>query len=188
MRSVQGVGMNDADYVVRPIIAGKRIMCPIYQKWESMLKRCYSTKYQEKHPTYVGCSVVDEWLVFSNFRSWMITKDWEGKALDKDLLVEGNKVYGPDTCTFICRELNNLFNDRAAARGDLPLGVHKNGSNYRVQISESGKQLSLGVFTTPEEAHLAWRKAKAGIILISRELTDDIRVKESLTSKAWGLL
>jgi len=68
---VCGVGINDADYEVQPIINGKRVMCPFYAKWVGMLERCYSEKFQNKWPTYIGCYVILDWIYFSNFKYWM---------------------------------------------------------------------------------------------------------------------
>ena len=184
MKLVQGVGTNDADYNVNPTVDGKQVMCPFYNRWHDMLQRCYSAKLQVTRPTYAGCSVVEEWHSFSNFRSWMVEQDWEGKHLDKDLLVEGNKVYGPDTCAFVSGNLNKLLTDASGSRGALPIGVVKKGKGYQAQINKDGKRIYLGTFKTPGEAHNVWRKAKAKIILNSRELTNDIRVKKSLTQKA----
>ena len=62
-----GVGVNDANYAT----SGKR-MCPFYRRWINMLERCYSEKFQEKNPTYRGCSVCEEWLTFSNFKRRII--------------------------------------------------------------------------------------------------------------------
>ena len=63
---VYGVGINDADYVVKKFetigyvngkIKRKLVwICPYYSAWTSMLVRCYSTKYQDRCPTYKGCS------------------------------------------------------------------------------------------------------------------------------------
>lgn len=112
--TVCGVGINDSDYVVQKKetikgIDGKRKqrlvwICPYYRAWQSMLVRAYSKSYHKRRPTYIGCSVSEEWKTFSNFKSWMEGQVWEGKQLDKDLLVEGNKVYSEETCV-LCREL-----------------------------------------------------------------------------------
>ena len=37
-----GFGVNDAPYQVKPIVNGKRLVCPYYRKWHNMLRRCYS--------------------------------------------------------------------------------------------------------------------------------------------------
>lgn len=91
---VCGVGINDATYSVYRYkgSAGsqKRIWaCPFYRTWGTMLGRCYSDKFHEQNPTYVGCTVCDEWLTFSKFKAWMETQDWKDKQLDKDILVPG---------------------------------------------------------------------------------------------------
>ena len=33
---------------------------PYYMIWHSMLQRCYSKIYQQKHPAYLDCSVCEE--------------------------------------------------------------------------------------------------------------------------------
>lgn len=188
MKLVYGVGINDANYVTQPTIDGKKVICPFYIRWTSMLKRCHSAKYQAKFPTYVGCSVAEEWLTFSNFRKWMVEQDWKDKQLDKDLLIEGNKSYSPETCAFVCRALNQLLTDSAAIRGELPIGVSKRRKKYEARVNKDGKRIYLGTFNTPEEAHAAWKKAKALIILNSLDLTKDMRVKEALRKRAKALL
>lgn len=74
---VYGVGINDANYVVKPTINGKQQWCSFYQAWTGMLERCYSAKWQAKSPTYIGCMVCEEWHSFMSFRAWMITRKKE---------------------------------------------------------------------------------------------------------------
>lgn len=90
----------------------------------------------------------------------MESQDWQGKQLDKDLLVQGNKVYGPDTCLFVNRDINTLLTDHSAARGNLPQGVSLDRGRYKAQCSFNGKQERLGSFGTPEEAAIAYRSHK----------------------------
>ena len=78
-------------------------MCPYYMKWHGMLQRCHSVAYikKKKNPTYKDCWACDEWLLFSNFKAWMRAQEWEGKHIDKDLLITGNKKkYSPETSYF----------------------------------------------------------------------------------------
>ena len=93
-----------------------------------MLARCYSAKFQEHCPTYTGCTVAEDWLKFSNFKDWMEKQQWEGKQLDKDILFEGNKVYGPDTCVFVSPMVNTFTIDSGAARGKWLIGVLAQGN------------------------------------------------------------
>lgn len=163
---VCGVGLNDADYVVRPSVNGKQVVCPFYNAWTHMLRRCYSEKLQERQPTYVGCSVCKEWLTFSNFKKWMQQQDWKGKQLDKDLIESGNKEYDPNSCVFISNSLNSLLVDCAAARGAFPLGVswNKRDSKFESKIMLNGRNKHLGYFLTTKTAHAAWQIAKKDII------------------------
>ena len=127
-----------------------------------MLERCYSSKCQAKNPTYKECTVIKEWLTFSNFAAWHELNCVKGYDLDKDIKVKGNKVYGPESCLFIPKCINYLLTDHKSARGDYPQGVsfHKSTSKYRAQIRVDGKVRHIGVFTTPEQASAAYIKAK----------------------------
>ena len=165
-RLIYGVGINDADYLVQPKVNGKKVTCPFYSKWKEMLRRCYSVKFLEKQPTYTGCTVIEGWLLFSNFKVWMMNKDWQGNELDKDLLIQGNKVYSPDNCLFVTRAINLLLNENKAARGKYPQGVdfHKASDKYKASVRIKGKQKYLGLFDTPKEAFEVYKKAKYEII------------------------
>jgi len=175
-----GVGTNDADYVVSTVVNGKHKTCLLFRVWKGMLQRCYSAKCQELRPTYIGCSVVEEWHSFMTFREWMIAQDWEGKDLDKDLIIEGNKVYGPDTCVFVDRKTNSLLTNRAACRGGLPIGVRRNLKGYQAHCCIDGKDQSLGTFRTPDQAHLTYLACKAEVVMVAALRQPDIRVKSAL--------
>ncbi len=181
---VQGVGINDSNYVTirRLYKSSEKWVCPFYAKWSEMLRRCYSLEFHQRSPTYKDCLVCDEWLTFSNFKSWMETQDWEGKHLDKDLLVLGNKLYSPETCCFVPIYVNSFLVKSNSARGAYPLGVYLSHNNGKFQshIKVAGKQKYLGYFKTPEQAHRAWQKAKSAIAFdLSLEQTDE-RVKQGL--------
>lgn len=164
-RLVHGIGRNDATYPTSAAKGRKTVWrCPFYQAWLNMLKRAYSPAYHAEHPTYLECSVADQWNSFSVFRVWMEAQNWQGNHLDKDLLVEGNKIYSPETCVFVSRQVNLFLNDREAMRGDWPIGVSWREDKQRFHAACNNpftrKQEYLGLFATPEEAHLAWAKRK----------------------------
>lgn len=77
-----------------------------YSVWLDMLKRCYDEKYIKKQPTYRGCTVVPEWHNYQVFAKWFEDNYIKGMYLDKDIIQEGNKVYGPDTCKFVTPQEN----------------------------------------------------------------------------------
>jgi len=163
---VYGAGVNDADYIVMSIINGKQNGCPYYRKWQAMLQRCYSDKYHAKHPTYKGCTVCDEWLTFSNFKRWMMKRDWKNKNLDKDLLSQGNKIYTSELCLFVSSKINTLLTDKKSNRGDYPIGVSlgKTKKRYESRCNVDGKCINLGYFDTTKEAHEAYKNFKYKLI------------------------
>lgn len=184
---VYGVGINDADYKLSSMNSGVRVICPFYQRWTNMLKRCYSKKFQARSPTYIGCYVCDEWLIFSNFKRWMEKQDWPGNVLDKDLLTIGNKVYSPDTCAFVSESLNSFVLDRLSSRGGCPLGVHfcKVYGKLRAQCSNpfSKKNEFVGNFDCPHKAHEAWRMRKHLYACQLAGLQTDERVANALRTR-----
>ena len=191
---VYGVGINDADYNVYDygIVDGKRKIvriCPFYQTWKHMLERCYSDKYQSKYPTYKGCSTYGDWLVFSQFKDWMEKQDWEDNHLDKDLLIEGNKTYSPDTCIFVPQTVNKFTLERGAARGEHMIGVslHKVTGKFQSRCRNpfTGKGEYLGLFTNELQAHLTWksRKHELACQLADSEYVTDPRLVEALRTR-----
>ena len=165
-KPIYGVGTNDADYMVQPRVNGKSIKCPVYQTWMNLLERCYSKEYHAKQPTYIGCTVAQEWLQFTNFRSWMTKQDWKGKQIDKDLLVLGNKHYSPETCLFVTQAINLLFADRKADQGEWPQGVTqciRNGK-FISRITICGETKFLGRFDSPLKAGAAYAAERSAYI------------------------
>lgn len=163
---VYGFGINDSDYLTMSTINGVRSYCPFYVKWVDMLKRCYSPEFSYKNPSYIGCYVCDDWGYFSRFKEWMKNQDWQGKHLDKDLLIQGGKLYSPLTCLFVNQEINKLLNKREASRGAYPQGVTfaKTRKKYKAKVNYNGKTVSIGYYDTPELASEAYKAAKYKII------------------------
>lgn len=195
---VCGVGINDADYtvIVKEIVGfkedGTKIIkqvwiCPFYRVWQNMLTRCYSDKYKVNRPTYEYCTTVPEWHYFMTFRAWMEKQDWIDRQLDKDLLVPGNKVYGPETCVFIDSKVNSFILERNAARGDCPIGVTfcKRDRKYMAGgwNVETGKRKNLGCFDDPDKAHQAWLCHKLSQARILAEKQSDPRVAKALIDR-----
>lgn len=184
---IYGVGVNDVDRPVWTREGGKRVVCQFYSKWIGMLMRCYAPQLHAKRPTYTGCITTEEWLRFSNFELWMGTQDWEGKQLDKDLLVPNNKLYSPETCVFLPRKLNMFLLDSAASRGKYPIGVSwdKGTGRFvaRCRNPFTDKEQKLGRFDTPEEAHLAWKERKHEFACIYADQQTDERVAEALRNR-----
>ena len=182
MQLVYGVGINDRSCPAK--IEGKNTK--EYALWHSMLERCYSKPYLEKRPTYIGCSVSDNFKHYHLFHVWCQTQvgfGKEGYQLDKDLLIKGNKLYSEDTCVFIPKELNVLLTKSAASRGLLPIGVTKHGKGFKTRCSVSGKEKYLGLFDTPELAFAAYKTFKEAYIKEQAEV-----YKDSIEPRAYQVL
>lgn len=191
MKLICGMGINDADYPVKVRVWGdwkkKYWSCPFYSTWQDMIRRCYDIKVQEKHSSYKGCYVCEEWLRFSNFKSWMETQDWEGNDLDKDILIRGNKVYSPQRCVFVERMVNGFILENGRSRGDWPIGVSWNKSmnafSSKVNNPITKKQENLGYFHCPQEAHQTWLARKLELARQLAALQDDPRVAKALVER-----
>lgn len=132
-----------------------------YRIWRSILTRCYSTYYRKKYPTYIGCSVCEEWRYFSNFKRWFDENYIEGYALDKDLTKRGNKIYCPEFCAFIPQEINVLTNTNKRKRGKTKsLGVRYHKGRYIASVSIDARLVELGAFDSEQDAFNAYKKAK----------------------------
>jgi hypothetical protein len=170
MKKIYGVGINDATYRTREHVIdenGKRKVvwrCPYYALWSKILYRCYSESFHAKQPTYKNVVMAEDWLVFSNFKKWMMQQDWEGKEIDKDILGRGLNIYSEETCMFVPHNINMFVVSLSEGKANiLPLGVSfdKSRGKYRAQVGMGARRnVFLGYFSTPEEAHKAWQLAK----------------------------
>jgi hypothetical protein len=152
-----------------------------YKTWSSMIKRCYSEKFQESNHAYKDCYVSEEWHNFQTFAKWYDENyyeiDDEVMCLDKDILVKGNKIYSPDTCMFVPEYINKLFIKNETKRSTLPIGVYfRKGRNtsYRVVL---GKDY-IGQYKTLEEAFEVYKTYKETLIKkVAEEYKDKIPEK-----------
>ncbi len=157
--SVYGVGIVGEKY---PLENGKQ--SKEYNVWVRMLDRCYSTT-NDTRKTYEGCEVTSSFRYFPFFKEWchnQVGFGEKGFALDKDNLVKGNKVYSPETCCFVPREINSLFVKRDKLRGEYPVGVcfHKPLNKYVSKLSAYGRSRNLGYFSSVSEAFYIYKEAK----------------------------
>lgn len=160
---VHGVGINDFEGSCKE--DGKNSKS--YYTWTEMLRRCYSSKWHERQPTYIGCSVCDEWLKFSNFKQWFDLNYVDGYELDKDVLIKGNKIYSPETSVFVPPEINSLLTKRDSKRGQYPIGVcfNKKANKFQSECrNNNGKKVYLGLFDNPEDAFQIYKDYKEALI------------------------
>ncbi len=142
--------------------------------WERLLRRCYNEKHHREKPTYKGCEVSENFKDFLYFKDWcnkqvgFNSKDEKGRsfALDKDILIRGNKVYSEDTCCFVPADINNLVIKANSIRGKYMIGVSYNKMKGRFEsyINVFGSKRHLGTFNTELEAFYAYKEAKEAYI------------------------
>jgi hypothetical protein len=132
-----------------------------YNTWAAMITRCYSKKHQLRFPAYVGCSVDEHWHNFQNFANWFHLNYVDGWELDKDLMVQGNKIYSPTTCCFIPSQINSILTRKRISKSTLPRGVGKSGKRFYAKTSVAGVHKHLGCFETEWDAWIAVKFASA---------------------------
>ena len=189
-RGVYGVGINDAWYVVQPVVDGVKYTCPYYSVWNGMLRRGYDKKIKQSKPSYSDVSVCEEWFLFSKFRKWMEKQDWIGNELDKDILIPGNRVYSPEACCFIPAKINSLLNNQSRSRGNYRQGVcmHKASGKLCAAVRHNGKVEYIGLFNNEKQAFYAYAKRKSEIIIGESEAVGDERVGVALKNYAYNIL
>ena len=156
-----GVGINDSD----TITTKDGVRCNVYMKWKSIINRVYSKKALVKKPQYEDVQVCPEWLYFTKFKSWFLDqRGWDNKdfQIDKDLLSGELKIYSPETCVLVPKEINFFLIGSDKCVGSYLKGVtfHKNTLKFKSQISVNGVKKTLGTFTDEYSAHLAFKEAK----------------------------
>lgn len=178
---IHGFGVNDLPISTRN--GNKKDVA--YQAWKSMIERCYSEKYKKRQQSYANCKVCEEWKFFSNFKRWFSDPKngyIEGYQLDKDLLVLGNKIYSPETCCFLPREINSALQ---VSRIKDNNGIKKCKKGYAVHVSMYNKKYYIGNFKTEDEAIKEYKKAKRDYII---ELADKYYTYRKITKKVYNAL
>ena len=99
---------------------GRATKC--YNTWYDMMRRCYCPKSLLSRPTYKGCSVDSDWHNFQNFAQWFDENYIAGFELDKDVKVDGNKIYSSKNCLFISHKDNVIKSSAKRYRFKNPKG------------------------------------------------------------------
>lgn len=138
-----------------------------YCAWSSMLQRCYDQKLHKSHPTYIGCSVCEEWLNFQIFAHWYYNTGYSNLKyqVDKDLLVPGNKIYSPKTCCMLPAIINTSLKIENNPKSKYPAGISKNGNQYTVGVRRGNDSRYAVGYHTVGEAVNAYRQVKQERIL-----------------------
>ncbi len=153
-----GVGfIGEGNY--KPSVNG--IKTKAYSIWSAMITRCYSIELHERRPSYIDCTVCDEWHNFQNFACWFDENYINGQHLDKDIKIDGNRVYSPSTCLFVSKTDNSI---KAAAKHYKFIGP--NGDSVEVyNLAEFSRKNNLNirdmyrVSSGESEHHQGWSRS-----------------------------
>ncbi|ANM46142.1 hypothetical protein BELINDA_216 [Bacillus phage Belinda] len=135
---------------------------PQYKAWSGMIERVYSDTFHKIQPSYKGCTMHEAWHNFQVFARWFdensYTIEGERVDIDKDILIKGNKHYGPDTVLFVPQRINAVFVNSAKAAGVR--SKLTNTGKYIAHIRINNKAINLGAYETYEEARAVYMAAK----------------------------
>lgn len=195
-RLVRGLGINDSTTTIatRDPNTGKITWrCPYYWQWSNLLSRVSGT-YSDVTPAYDGVTICKEWLLLSTFLTWMKEQEWEGKALDKDILTNGNKHYSPDNCRFVEQRTNNTLADVGRKRltnHHLPKGItaypHA-GMNYKAAVGKQGVSgYAKATFVELQDAVDFYNENRALLILECLKWENDPLVRQGINREAGKL-
>ena len=175
-KTVYGIGfIGEGKY-------SKKEYIKLYTTWSNMLKRCYSPNTIS---TYKDCCVDKYFHNLQNFGIWFEANYYSIKGeimcLDKDILIKGNKIYGPETCIIVPERINKLFVKNNLNRGKLPIGVifDKTNNCYQAKCSilddcNKFKTHHLGRYKYIDDAFLAYKKFKEKYI---KQIADEYKNK-----------
>lgn len=164
--SLFGVGYLGLGEIPASVIDsnGKTVQSREYSYWVRMLSRVYKSGQK----AYEDVTVCNEWHSFQTFANWCRSKVGflnEDFVLDKDVLVSGNKVYAPDKCCFLPRNINALFVCRGREKGH-----YFRAGKY--EVSWSKKQI--GRTTCKDEADRIHNQHFEKVL---KEMAEDYREK-----------
>lgn len=182
MPSIYGVG-----YLGGEVYTKTNSKCA-YDRWVSMLCRCFNTDSKNYIENYHRVRVCSEWCNFQNFAKWWYSQTGcanKGWQLDKDILSCGNGLYSPETCCIVPKEINMAV-ITSRVEGDFKYGSdYKEDLNkYAVRVNRSGLgQRYVGLYAAMEDAAEAYRLEKARYV---RELAE--KFKEHIDSTVYSKL
>lgn len=185
---IQGVGISDKGvYRKTKHLDGRKVNTIEYQRWYSMILRCYSPKVHKEFPAYIGCSVSDNFKSFQYFANWCQSQIGFGLKdyhLDKDILIKGNKVYAENTCCFVPRRLNFLILDNMAVQSEYGTGVCWDKASNKFIACKVGN-MKQTKHSELIDARKAYKERKINYIKEQAEIYKDqidVRVYEALVN------
>lgn len=141
----------------------------VYFVWSTMIRRCYDPNVFKKLPTYINCSVDPRWHNFQVFAEWYYNNSKKIRGikfhLDKDLLIDGNKVYSPETCVILPARINLFLANKKSnnVSGFIGVSFDSASKKWRATCHDFHKHgnITLGCCDDPEKASLMYLKGRS---------------------------
>lgn len=173
-----GIGVND--FAVTPAADEWS-----YNVWDRILDCCYNDNSTRSRATYFDCTVTECWHRYSDFKVWFDKNCIIGYQLDKDILLPGNRIYGPDTCCFVPKYINDAVRWRREMPRSGYSGTTVFGGGFQAEITHKGSKQIGEWRTSAMDAHCDWQRLKAETIEdhlcdYLREVAPDLRVVRAL--------
>lgn len=162
-----------------------------YTRWNDMKKRCRKGMEPNwKWLTYADTEMSTEFQDYQKFVPWHMAQigyGFDKYHIDKDLILPGNRVYGPDTCVLLPAALNQFICVKRNFGAALPTGVYMLRGRFCGSMNVDGKTIYLGLFPSAESAHEAYverkdlearkwyERALSGEIVIDPRATEALR-------------
>lgn len=134
----------------------------IQKEYDSIHARCDPANTSNRQRRYEGCFVHEDFSTVVKYARWRDEQkfadsvDYLGRKynVDKDILVYGNKCYGPETCVFVPQQINGFFSFVQSQNNNY-IGVlrDKTSGKYYVNMSKwPGGKVRFTGFLTEEAA------------------------------------
>ena len=159
---IHGIGIND---MPRKWRLENELNERTYRCWQSMITRCYSEKYHEKHYTYKNCYVCERWLKLSNFVEDIVKIDnynlWlddNNYQLDKDIKnKDKDGCYCLENCIFITKTENIAQSNKTR---DYKNDKNPNYNNHKLKGKNNPKSKKVGQYDLDGNLIKVWDYAK----------------------------
>lgn len=156
----------------------------LHRHWRHLIERTHG----DVPSRYEDATFDKSWYNLQNFLEWAVkqignsNRESGGRywCIDKDILVDGNKLYSKETCIFVPNEVNVFFSKKEIGNtGYLGVNYIKPATKgakkgYIARCHFSGERKYLGYYDTPKLAYQSYREAK---MEAAKELADKLEGK-----------
>ncbi len=128
----------------------------LYHLWNQMIQRCNNPNASNFNNYGArGITVCAEWLDPYLFMGWALLNGYrDGLTIDR---IHNNQGYNPDNCRWVTNEIQGINKRKSKKNTSGYVGVswHKQKEKWVARVTVKRVRFEIGLFDTPEQAHLA---------------------------------